>query len=202
MRRPAWALATAVVIFLLCAPAASAAARTLHVGTLTLHRCGPHRGTDHGPGWCTKVPRLLDPRLKDGPQIGIQTQWLPASDGHAVGTIVAVEGGPGYPSTGSYDEYTGIFAPLLETHNLVLVDNRGTGGSGILICKRLQAYTGRTSGPAFATLVGAATPARSSSGTFASSCPTAAGCTPRTCTAPRTPSLTWPRSCVGSTPAR
>jgi len=155
MRRPAWALATAVVIFLLCAPAASAAARTLHVGTLTLHRCGPHRGTDHGPGWCTKVPRLLDPRLKDGPQIGIQTQWLPASDGHAVGTIVAVEGGPGYPSTGSYDEYTGIFAPLLETHNLVLVDNRGTGGSGILLCPRLQRDAGRTSGPRFAKLVGA-----------------------------------------------
>ena len=37
----------------------------------------------------------------------------------------------------------------------MLVDNRGTGGSGILICKRLQSYTGRTSGPAFAKLVGA-----------------------------------------------
>ncbi len=57
---------------------------------------------------------------------------MPASDGHAVGTIVAVEGGPGYPSTGSYDEYAGTFHTLLKTHNLVLVDNRGTGGSGIL----------------------------------------------------------------------
>ena len=94
-------------------------------------------------------------RLPDGPKIGIQTQWVPASDGHAVGTIVAVEGGPGYPSTGSYDEYAGTFAPLLKTHNLVLVDNRGTGGSGILICPRLQRYTGRTSGPRFAKLVGA-----------------------------------------------
>jgi pimeloyl-ACP methyl ester carboxylesterase len=141
-------------MFLICASAAAAAPAALRVGTLTLHRCGPHRGSDHGPGWCTKVSRPLDPGLPDGPKIGIQTQWVPASDGHAVGTIVAVEGGPGYPSTGSYDEYAGTFAPLLKTYNLVLVDNRGTGGSGILICPRLQRYTGQTSGPRFATLVG------------------------------------------------
>ena len=101
------------------------------------------------------MPRPLDPGRPDGPTIGIQTQWVPASDGHAVGTIVAVEGGPGYPSTGSYDEYVGTFHALLKTHNLVLVDNRGTGGSGILRCPRLQRYTGRTSGPRFAKLVGA-----------------------------------------------
>jgi pimeloyl-ACP methyl ester carboxylesterase len=144
-----------VLTCLSCASAAAAAPRTLRIGQLILHRCGPHRGSDHGPGWCTKVPRPLDPSLPDGPKIGIQTQWLPASGGHAVGTIVAVEGGPGYPSTGSYDEYVGTFHKLLKTHNLVLVDNRGTGGSGILRCPRLQRFTGRTSGPRFAKLVGA-----------------------------------------------
>jgi pimeloyl-ACP methyl ester carboxylesterase len=157
------AFAAALIVALSTCPAALAAARpakasgttTLTVGLLKLHRCGPHRGADHGPGWCTKVPRPLDPSLPDGPKIGIQTQWVPASDGHAAGTIVAVEGGPGYPSTGSYDEYAGIFKPLLRTHNLVLIDNRGTGGSGILRCPRLQRFTGRTSGAGFAKLVGA-----------------------------------------------
>ena len=150
------------IVVVLCAGAAlslpvagGAVPRMLRVGSVALHRCGRHRGPDHGPGWCAKVPRPLDPGLPNGPKIGIQTQWVPATDGHAVGTIVAVEGGPGYPSTGSYDEYMGIFQPLLVTHNLVLVDNRGTGGSGILICRRLQRYAGRTSGPAFAKLVGA-----------------------------------------------
>src|ERR1700689_1812093 len=99
-------------MFLICAAAAAAAPRTLRVGTLTLHRWGPHRGSDHGPGWCAMVPRALGPGLPDGPKIGIQTQWVPATDGHPVGTIVAVEGGPGYPSTGSYDDYAGTFAPL------------------------------------------------------------------------------------------
>jgi pimeloyl-ACP methyl ester carboxylesterase len=154
MRR-AWVLVAVAVMLGICATAAAAAPRALRVGTLTLHRCGPHRGSDHGPGWCTKVPRPLDPSLPDGPKIGIQTQWVPASDGHPVGTIVAVEGGPGYPSTGSYDEYVGTFAPLLKTHNLVLVDNRGTGGSGILRCPELQQFSGRTSGPRFAEIVGA-----------------------------------------------
>jgi pimeloyl-ACP methyl ester carboxylesterase len=151
-----WVTLAALLALTVAAPAASAAPkRTLRVGSLTLHRCGKHRGPDHGPGWCTKVRRPLDPSLPHGPSIGIQTQWVPAGDGHATGTIVANEGGPGYPSTGSYDEYTGIFRPLLRTHNLVLIDNRGMGGSGILRCPRLQNFTGRTSGPKFAKLVGA-----------------------------------------------
>ncbi|HEX5193816.1 MAG TPA: alpha/beta hydrolase [Solirubrobacteraceae bacterium] len=152
-----WIALAALLALALAAPTANAAhaERTLRVGSLTLHRCGTHRGSDHGPGWCTKVKRALDPSRPNGPKIGIQTQWIPAAEGHASGTIVANEGGPGYPSTGSYDEYIGIFKPLLRTHNLVLIDNRGTGGSGILRCPRLQNFTGRTSGPAFAKLVGA-----------------------------------------------
>jgi hypothetical protein len=129
-RRTALSLA---IVIVLCAgaalslPAAGAAVpRMLRIGSVALHRCGRHRGPDHGPGWCAKVPRPLDPGLPNGPKIGIQTQWVPAKDGHAVGTIVAVEGGPGYPSTGSYDEYMGIFQPLLVTHNLVLVDSQTT----------------------------------------------------------------------------
>jgi pimeloyl-ACP methyl ester carboxylesterase len=150
-----WAALAVLLVLALTASTANAARSSLKVGSLTLHRCGPHRGGDHGPGWCTKVRRALDPSRPNGPSIGIQTQWVPATDGHATGTIVANEGGPGYPSTGSYDEYTGIFKPLLRTHNLVLVDNRGMGGSGILRCPRLQKVTGRTSGARFAKLVGA-----------------------------------------------
>ncbi len=46
--------------------------------------------------------------------------------------LVAVEGGPGYPSTGSRVEYTGIYGPLLRERGLLLVDNRGTGGSALI----------------------------------------------------------------------
>ena len=48
--------------------------------------------------------------------------------------IVAVEGGPGYPSTGSKAEYRGIFGPLLRNRDLLMVDNRGTGRSALIDC--------------------------------------------------------------------
>ena len=51
-----------------------------------------------------------------------------------MGTLVAMEGGPGYPSTGSRDYYIELFAGLQRTRNLLLVDNRGTGTSGLINC--------------------------------------------------------------------
>lgn len=49
-------------------------------------------------------------------------------------------GGPGYPSTGSLTEYYGTFGPLQRHWNLLLVDNRGTGGSGLIRCPGLDGY--------------------------------------------------------------
>lgn len=60
----------------------------------------------------------------------------------AAGTIVAVEGGPGYASTASRDGYLDLFGPLLDRYDLLLVDNRGTGSSGAIDCPALQSYQG------------------------------------------------------------
>jgi pimeloyl-ACP methyl ester carboxylesterase len=51
---------------------------------------------------------------------------------------VAEEGGPGYPSTGSRVAYLTLFYPLLDTDDLLLVDNRGTGTSQPIDCEPLQ----------------------------------------------------------------
>jgi pimeloyl-ACP methyl ester carboxylesterase len=55
---------------------------------------------------------------------------------------VAVEGGPGYSTRASRDSYLDLFRPLLRRRRLLLVDNRGTGGSGAILCRQLQAYRG------------------------------------------------------------
>ena len=68
--------------------------------------------------------------------------------------LVAVEGGPGYPSTGSRWEYRGIFGPLIPSRGLLLMDQRGTGDSALIDCKSVQGFAGRTSGRAFARRVG------------------------------------------------
>jgi pimeloyl-ACP methyl ester carboxylesterase len=111
-----------------------------------LHRCGG--------AVCGKLMRPLDPATPKGRKIAIGFKLYRVARPKGP-TIVAVEGGPGYPSIGSQVEYRGIYAPLLRERNLLLVDNRGTGSSALIDCENLQRFSGRTSGPAFAKRVGA-----------------------------------------------
>jgi pimeloyl-ACP methyl ester carboxylesterase len=133
--RRTWTLATVAVMVLICASTAAAAPRMRRVGTLTLHRCFVHGYG--GYGWCGTVLRPLDPALVDGPRIPIRFAWIPA-DQKPVGTIVAVQGGPGGATIAASGEYTSTFPGALFDHNLLLIDNRGTGASGALSCPAFQ----------------------------------------------------------------
>ena len=80
---------------------------------------------------CGTIRVALDPAGEVPGKIDIAFAWLPHANRHAKanGTIVAVEGGPGYPSIESRSLYRALYAPLLHTRDLLLVDNRGTGRS-------------------------------------------------------------------------
>ena len=56
----------------------------------------------------------------------------------AAGTMLAIEGGPGYSTTDSRDSYLTLLAPLRARRDLLLVDLRGTGLSGALDCPALR----------------------------------------------------------------
>jgi pimeloyl-ACP methyl ester carboxylesterase len=58
----------------------------------------------------------------------------------ALEPIVAMEGGPGYPSTGSAASYLFMIGSLRQRHNLILMDQRGTGGSDAINCPGVQNY--------------------------------------------------------------
>ena len=105
------------------------------VGSVHLKRCFAER--DY---YCGTLRRPLDPAGQVPGTIAIAFAWLPHSDARrrATGTIVAVEGGPGYPSIGSRALYRGLYAPLLDTRDLLVVDNRGTGASDVIDCPLLQ----------------------------------------------------------------
>ena len=60
----------------------------------------------------------------------------------ALEPVVGAEGGPGYPSIDSAASYRFLLGPLGRRHDLIVVDNRGTGRSGAINCPRLQAGTG------------------------------------------------------------
>lgn len=101
---------------------------TLKVGAVELHRC------DTGAPWCGYLTRPLGASA-----ISIYFEFYPhTGDGKATGTLVATEGGPGYPATESRDEYLELFRPLRGTRDVVLMDNRGTGRSGAIDCRPLQ----------------------------------------------------------------
>ena len=115
------------------APPPSAGTATLQVGRLLLHRC------QSAAAWCGTLPRALDPSGAVPGTIAVYFEYYPHSRaGSAAGTLVATEGGPGYPATDSREEYLALFAPLRAGHDVLIMDNRGTGRSGALDCPQLQ----------------------------------------------------------------
>jgi pimeloyl-ACP methyl ester carboxylesterase len=53
----------------------------------------------------------------------------------ALGTMLDIEGGPGFATRASRSSYLQLDAPLLDRRNLLLIDARGTGSSGVLECR-------------------------------------------------------------------
>jgi pimeloyl-ACP methyl ester carboxylesterase len=71
-------------------------------------------------------------------EIGFAVKVREQHDRPSAGAIFAVEGGPGYASSGTAGSYKRLFGTLLRRRELVLVDMRGTGRSGPLVCQDLQ----------------------------------------------------------------
>lgn len=129
-RPPALLLLT--VGALLLAPAPSPAAvelRSCDLGAARPLRCGqisvPLRRADPALG-TTRVGFALRPR---------SDQRRPS-----LGTIFAVDGGPGYASTAApfVRSVAAALAPLLRRRDLVFFDARGTGRSAVVDCPSLQ----------------------------------------------------------------
>jgi len=131
---PALLLAAVTAVGLAPMAAAQESDDQLAVGRLRLDPC-----PDLDGAWCGKLPVPFDRADPAAGTIPFNFEWYPASQA-PVGTIVAMEGGPGYPSTGSRDYYLELYGSLQRSRNLLLVDNRGTGSSGPINCRPLQRW--------------------------------------------------------------
>ena len=123
----------------LAAPASARTARAAtppqskRVGRMMLERCAA------GPVYCGRIDRPLDPTGAIAGRIAIYFEFYPhTSAAPSEGTLVATEGGPGYPATESRADYLALFAPFRTSRDVVLMDNRGTGKSGAIDCPQLQ----------------------------------------------------------------
>ena len=122
---------------------------SLRMGSISLRRCAAKPLT-----YCGGLAVPLDYSSAASPRIHLGFRWLPATS-HPAGTILAVEGGPGYASTGSEPEYLAMTGPLLVTRNLLLVDLRGTGTSTPVNCRGLERIGAKQYGRHFNQLVAA-----------------------------------------------
>jgi pimeloyl-ACP methyl ester carboxylesterase len=121
------------------APPAGHSSSHLRVGTLVLHRC---KVVAHA--WCGHLMRPWDPNGSVSGKVHVGFAFVPAGDRHdpVLGTVVPHDGGPGYSTTGSRPDYTGMYGRLLRRRNMLLFDQRGTGKSAVLNCPGLQNLQG------------------------------------------------------------
>jgi pimeloyl-ACP methyl ester carboxylesterase len=125
--------------------APSVAAKPSEKSTLTDRRAAQLSPCPDVPGArCGTIERPLDPLRPHGATITIGFELHRATNRNqpSLGTIVAVEGGPGYASTASRDYYLDLFDPLLARRDVLLVDARGTGTSSVINCPELESYQG------------------------------------------------------------
>ena len=84
--------------------------------------------------WCGRLRVASDPRNQNAGSISLRIAVLPATQQPAAGALFYLEGGPGGAATASVIRVNADFARVGRTRDLVLVDQRGTGGSGRLAC--------------------------------------------------------------------
>jgi pimeloyl-ACP methyl ester carboxylesterase len=80
---------------------------------------------------------IVVPAVRSDPSAGtmrISFRRYPATGGPARHTLLAIEGGPGYPSVGTAGYYLAMLGPARSTTALLLVDQRGTGESELIDC--------------------------------------------------------------------
>jgi len=90
---------------------------------------------DGAAAWCGRVLVPEDPRDPDGPTIALRVLVLPATARPAAGALFYLEGGPAVAASDLAESVYGRFAEIGRDRDLVLVDQRGTGGSNALACR-------------------------------------------------------------------
>jgi pimeloyl-ACP methyl ester carboxylesterase len=160
--RYARAMALAMAAILLLVPYRSFAQRSdrVQIGTLGFERCEIGRTGVGGIGtvaaWCTLFEVPEDWHTPQGRHIQLRVAILRSTSTRRQSDLVTfLDGGPGGAATEDFPAVASAFAPLRERHDVLLVDQRGTGGSQPLDCPGQQEQeNGNTSSDTNADLIG------------------------------------------------
>jgi pimeloyl-ACP methyl ester carboxylesterase len=106
-------------------------------GTLPLHECRlehPLRMSSVAAR-CGVLAVAENPGAPGGPRIDLHVAIVPALNRRATAApLFLLAGGPGQAATDLYTSAAGAFARINRNHDIVLVDQRGTGRSAVLSC--------------------------------------------------------------------
>ena len=111
--------------------------RHWQLGALNLTSCElPH--LDSGAttaAWCTAFDVAENPALPEGRHIGLRLAVIRSDAARPYADVVVMlAGGPGEAATKAFAD-TAPYSGLLKHHNVLLLDQRGTGGSNPLSCE-------------------------------------------------------------------
>jgi pimeloyl-ACP methyl ester carboxylesterase len=108
------------------------------IGTLQFKDCDlPLRGTkDVIQAQCATLTVAENPALPDGRKIDLRLARVPSKAGKAAGDpVFFLAGGPGQSALEAYPSVASAFARIIDQRDVLLLDQRGTGGSHPLDCK-------------------------------------------------------------------
>ena len=120
-------------------PAVPASARQFTLGTLEFKRCelAQKRSGATTAAFCAPFQVAENPDAADSRRIDLNLALIKA-DAEAADTdlVVFLAGGPGQAAIENWPQVAPAFAPLRKHHHILLLDQRGTGGSHALFCGR------------------------------------------------------------------
>ena len=118
-------------------PAKTAPAVARHYGHLAFTPCtlAPEFTALSLEAQCAKLAVPENRAAPNGRKIELAIAWLPARGEAEADPMFMLAGGPGQSALESYPGIAPAFADLNKRRHVILVDQRGTGGSNPLICK-------------------------------------------------------------------
>jgi len=94
---------------------------------------------------CARVTVPLDRTGQVPGSVSLRVRMLPPRHGTPTGVVMALAGGPGQAAVPLLDPIAAALGTALDTRELVVFDQRGTGGSGRLSCSALAGDGGTSS---------------------------------------------------------
>jgi len=122
-------------------PVKPAPPATLKMGKLTLTACElkPPHSSKGVPAFCAKFPvpeNRADPHSRS---IDLKVAIVKSdSTAPAKDMVVYLAGGPGQSATETFPQLAAAFEPLQKHHDILVLDQRGTGGSHALSCPEVE----------------------------------------------------------------